>query len=307
LLGNSPGSPDGSSEEVTDIGESDVFAEVCPLPAGLQSAWVPGSTAYPDIGAYTGPIQTMVFVTPPMSTQRAISAEAARMTFGMGGNNGTSTPWVDPLHMFIRSPTTGTNNILSRAIDVPNTQWWGIDTKTAPAMLMAILAASDTDAEKTIGTLSIDYADQKKDALHILFFQAKGQLAGFLPDSSPTSSDKQNVRDGHYSPWGPIHLYTKLVGGQPTAQAAAFIIPFTVPNQALIDATIAGGAVPVCAMHVTRDQEMGPLKAFAPTFQCNCYYEFKVNGGTGCKTCNGAADCTANRPACNLGYCEATN
>jgi hypothetical protein len=302
LLGNSPTAPDGMSE-ITDVGESDVFAEGCPLPAG-QMPWVPGMGAYADIAHYLGPIQAMVFVTPPGSTEQVISAEAARMVFGMGGNGGVSAPWTDPTRMFVRSSTTGTNNILSRAIDVPNSKWWGVDTKTASAMQTAILTASAADAERTIGTLSIDYADRVKSSLHILYFQAKGQLAGFLPDSSPSSSDKQNVRDGHYSAWGPIHLYTKLVGGQASAQAAAFIVPFNVPNQALVDATIAGGAVPVCAMHVSRDQEMGPLKAFSPQFQCNCYYDSKVNGGTHCQKCSGAADCPTGAPVCNLGYCE---
>jgi hypothetical protein len=171
-------------------------------------------------------------------------------------------------------------------------------------MQTAILTASHTDAEQTIGTLSIDYAEKVRDSLHILYFQAKGQLAGFLPDSAPNSFDKRNVRDGHYSAWGPIHLYTRLVGGQASGPAAAFIVPFNVPNQALIDATIAGGTVPVCAMHVARDQEMGPIKAFSPGFSCNCYYDFKANGGTACQKCSGPADCPSTLPACNLGYCE---
>jgi hypothetical protein len=302
LLGNSPSSPDGVSE-ITDIGESDVFAQGCPLPTG-QPDWVPGAAAYLDLGHYLGPIQAMVFVTPPLSSQRAISAEAARMTFGLGGAAGVASPWVDPARMYIRGPTTGTNNILSRAIDVANDKWWGIDTLTAAAMQTAILSTSTSDAEATIGTLSIDYADKLKDSLHVLYFQAKGQLVGFLPDSSPNSFDKQNVRDGHYSPWGPIHLYTRLVGGQPSAESAAFIVPFTIPNQALIDATIAGGDVPLCAMHVTRDQEMGPIKTFQPTFSCDCYYDFKVSNGNQCQKCTGAADCPATTPACNLGYCE---
>jgi len=302
VLGNSPTAPDGESE-ITDIGESDVFANGCPLPAG-QSPWVPGSAAYPDVGHYLGPIQAMVFVAPASSTQRVISAEAARMVFGMGGNAGAAAPWIDPAHMFIRSSTTGTNNILSRAIEVPSDKWWGVDTKTAPAMQTAIVTASQADAERTLGTLSMDYAEKVKDALHILYFQAKGQLAGFLPDSTPNSFDKRNVRDGHYAAWGPIHLYTKLVGGQASAAAAAFIIPFNVPNAALIDATIAGGTVPPCAMHVSRDQEMGPIHALTPSFSCDCYYDFKVSGGNPCPKCNGPADCPASLPACNLGYCE---
>jgi hypothetical protein len=302
LLGNSPSARDSDSEP-TDVGQSDVFASSCQLPAG-QAAWVPGAGPYADVAHYTGPIQAMVFVVPPSSTQRVISAEAARMIFGMGGNKAAARPWIDPAFMYIRGSTTGTNNILSRAIDVDPTKWWGVDKRSAPAMQAALLTASADTSEKTIGMLSIDFADRVKDSLHILSFQAKGQLAGFLPDSTPSSRDKLNVRDGHYSPWGPIHLYTRLVGGQPTPQAAAFILPFNVPDRALIDATIAGGSVPVCAMRVTRDREMGPLKAFSPSFQCHCYYERKVNGGNDCTPCEGAASCPEGRPACNLGFCE---
>jgi hypothetical protein len=300
LLGNSPNAPDANSE-ITDIGQSDVFADDCPLPSG-QSDWIPGTPDYADVGHYLGPIQAMVFVTPPASTQRVISAEAARMAFGMGG--GGANPWTDPDRLFRRSASTGTNNILSRAIDVPNDKWWGIDTTSAPGMLTAILTTSSTDSEKTLGTLSIDFADRARESLHILSFQAQGQLAGFLPDSDANSRDKQNVRDGHYSPWGPIHLYTKLSSGQTSAQAAAFIVPFTVPNQALVDATIAGGAVPVCAMHVARDQEMGPIRAFEPSFSCDCYFAAQVSGSNRCQTCAGAADCPTSLPACNLGFCE---
>ena len=229
LLGNSPASPDGTSE-ITDVGESDVFAQGCPLPAG-QPEWVPGAAAYPDLGHYLGPIQAMVFVTPPLSSQRVISAEAARMVFGLGGDQGVANPWIDPARMFIRSATTGTNNILSRAIDVPNDSWWGIDTQTAAAMQTAILSTSTSDAEATIGTLSIDYADKLKDSLHILYFQAKGQLAGFLPDSSPNSFDKRNVRDGHYSPGDRFISTRPWSGGSPRRRRRRSSFPSPFPTR----------------------------------------------------------------------------
>jgi hypothetical protein len=206
--------------------------------------------------------------------------------------------------MIVRAPETETNILLTMAIDEPSDRWWGLDTKTASAMQVAILTTGPSDAERTLGTLSIHDADDIQSGLHVLYFQAKGQLAGFLPDSSPTSSDRQNVRDGHYAPWGPVHLYTRLVSGQPTPQAAAFLVPFAAPSQALIDATVAVGAVPACAMHVTRDREMGPMTPSSPAFSCNCYYELRVKGGTACPRCVGPVDCPADRPACHLGYCE---
>ena len=33
------------------------------------------------------------------------------------------------------------------------------------------------------------------------------QLCGYLPDSTGTSFDKKNVRDGHYWLWGAQHFY----------------------------------------------------------------------------------------------------
>ncbi len=297
LLGDSPSGMPGVSD-VADLGESDVFADTC------NGAWTLAAST--DTGHYTGPIQPMTFVVPPSSSQRVISAEAARLVFGGGGAGGVATPWTDPTYMFIRSSSTGTNNILSLGMGISPKKWWGVDKKNAGNLTAAITVADPGTSEKTIGVLSMDFANSNKQNLHILYFQARGQVAGFLPDRQPASSDKQNVRDGHYPLWGPIHLYAKVNGGTPSASASAFINQFAVPkpDQALLDATIATGNVPVCAMKVTRSAEMGPLATFTPGFGCGCYFDFKVNGGNSCTKCAGSVDCPASRPTCNLGYCE---
>ena len=301
-LGNGPHAIDVNSDP-TDIGESDVFSESC-TPTG-QSAWTPGSSTYPNIGEYLGPVQSFVFVTPIASDQTVISAEAARLVFGLGGDQGTSTPWTKPSSMLIRSPSTGTNIILSLAIHMPSNAWWGSLVKNALAMTNDIIDTSASSAEQTIGVLSTDYADNPtyKTGINTLYFQATGQKAGFLPDRLSSTNDKQNTRDGHYAPWGFIHLYLTLNASQPQPQAQALVSLFNEPNQALVDATILGGDVPVCAMHVTRTTEMGPLQAYAPSFQCNCYYDKSVNGSTSCTPCQGPSDCPTQ--ACNLGFCEA--
>jgi hypothetical protein len=302
-LGNGPHAINANSDP-TDIGESDVFAESC-TPAG-QSSWSPGTAPYQAVGEYLGPVQSFVFVTPRASDQNVISAEAARLVLGAGGDNSTSTPWTDPGSMLIRAPSTGTDIILSLAIDVPPAAWWGNVVKDALAMTNDIVDTSTSSAEKTIGVLSTDYADNPtyKTGVNTLYFQAAGQNAGFLPDRLASTNDKQNTRDGHYAPWGFIHLYLTLdASGQPQPPAQAFVSLFNEPNQALVDATILGGDVPVCAMHVTRTTEMGPLEAYVPDFQCNCYYDKSVNGSTTCTPCNGPAACPSQ--ACNLGFCEA--
>src|SRR5581483_9044256 len=63
-----------------DVGESDVYGQTC------------GYASQPGIADYTGPIQAITFVVPSGSSQRAISAEAAHLTFGTGGAVGPRSP-----------------------------------------------------------------------------------------------------------------------------------------------------------------------------------------------------------------------
>ena len=42
--------------------------------------------------------------------------------------------------------------------------------------------------------------------MRTLGFQSMGQHGAFFPDRKFSSFDKQNVRDGHYSLWGYLHM-----------------------------------------------------------------------------------------------------
>lgn len=302
LLGNSPRST-GPGQEPVDIGQSDIFATTCPSGAVPFNTYDPGVGAFADVRHYLGPVQAMTFVVPAASTERGISAEAARQLFGAGQ---PIAPWTVPGSYWIRSPTTGTAGIISRGISVPATDLWGVDQRTAPNMVAQVKSVSTNAVNQTIGMLSMDFADRERSNLHILYFQPRGASYGFLPDARPTTRDKANVRDGHYPLWGPIHLYTRANNGDISAAARAFVTQFTVPRpeQSLLDAIIETANVPLCAMRVTRDVEMGPLSAWEAPFQCHCYYDAKVNGGNTCKSCRGPIDCPDTAPACNLGYCE---
>jgi hypothetical protein len=301
-LGNSPRATGATSEPV-DVGESDIFATSCPSGATPFNTYEPGAGAFADVRQYFGPAQAMVFVVPSGSSQKVISAEAARQIFGSGR---PVAPWVDPSSWWVRSATTGTTGIIARGVGVPPTDLWGIDQRSANNMVSQLLSVSSTATDQTIGLLSIDFADKEKTNLSMLAFQPAGALAGFLPDLKPYTRDKENVRDGHYPLWGPIHLYTRASGGDISAAARAFVTNFTLaqPETALLDAIIDTGNIPQCAMKVTRDTEMGPLKRYEARFQCNCYYETRLNGGNQCKRCTGPFECPSATPACNLGYCE---
>ncbi len=298
---------DGTTEECflnpngneVDVGVSDVYASTCAFaaaPAGVQ------------IADYQGPIQPMTFVVPALSTQKAISAEAAYMIFGTGGNMGAAAPWTDPTYYFNRNASSGTQQMIARAINVPADKWWGIDRGSSSKVRDGLKILLDAQiAEKAIGILSTDVADDFRSDLRILAFKAYGQDCAYYPDSTPFLFDKQNVRDGHYPIWGPIHFYTRVSAGIPTTQAGELVTRFAAPklSNELVTAIISKHLVPKCAMHVDRTTEMGPLKAYTTESRCDCFFQKVVNGSTTCQTCASSAECPTSAPACSYGYCEA--
>jgi hypothetical protein len=291
----------GPEGVTVDVGESDIFASTC---SGYAA---PGA----GVAEYLGPIQAMLFVAPGASRQQAISAEAARAVFGMGGDRGAASPWTNPDLYFVRNESTGTQQMIARAINVPAGSFWGVDRGTAAVVDADLRVISDPAlANQAIGIISADYYDADRANLRALAFQAEGQGCAYWPDSTPFKRDKQNVRDGHYPIWGPVHFFAAASEGIPVSPAAAaFMSVVGVPNlsRQLLDAFVGSSLVPECAMRVRRTVELGPLSAYVPTFGCSCYFEASVGAATpaGCARCRTAGDCAdPRRPACNLGYCE---
>ena len=96
----------------------------------------------------------------------------------------------------------------------------------------ALLTVSVAHAERTVGTLSSAAAN---DGIHALFFQARGQVAGFLPDSSPAAHDYQNVRDGRESArWNAMHAMRRagrLPPGDAGLQLRILRAPLKLPSR----------------------------------------------------------------------------
>ena len=304
LLYDATGAPTectlGAAGQVTDVGVSDVFASSC------VASYAPSAT----VAEYLGPIQPMTFVVPAGSSQTAISAEMGHVVFGRGAQDPASAPWTDPALYLVRNSGSGTQQMLARAISIDAKKWWGTDAGSSGKVRDTLKAVASTRADNAIGILSTDIADAERGRLRILAFQAEQQLCGYYPDSSPFSRDKAAVRDGHYTVWGPLHFYAQVNNGVPTsAGAQALLTRFTLTklDKPLLDAIIKIGLIPTCAMKVQRKVEMGPISAFSPDYQCGCYYEATVEGGAAspsCKPCAGPSECPADKPACNLGYCE---
>jgi hypothetical protein len=292
-----------SGGNTVDIGVSNLFSPTCNT---STATYVSGSS----VSDYTGPVVPFVMSVPAASTQQSISAEAAHIVFGLGGKAGgvnnikDAAPWTDPTYYFIRNGNAGSTVLTGLLINVPKTQFWGIDRLSTDNLRDSMLAS--TEAEQSIGILSIDYADKNRGNLRSLYVQSAQQSCGYLPDSNKNVYDKMNVRDGHYPLWGYVHFFTPVgPGGVPSDAAKAVVTRFSVSrlDQGLVDKIIGASLVPQCAMKVQRNGDMAPFTG-QTGLQCGCYFDYKTMGKTDCTPCQQSSDCPANRSACNYGYCE---
>jgi ABC-type phosphate transport system substrate-binding protein len=289
--------------DTIDIGVSNLFSTTCNTDT---ASYVSGS----GVSDYTGPVVPFVVSVPSTSSEQSVSTEALHIVFGLGGRSGGSNgvkdavPWTDPTFYCIRNSGSGSTVLSALLIKVPKTKFWGIDRLSTDNLRDSLLASPVVN--ETIGILSIDYADKNRGNLRSLYLQSTGQLCGYLPDSNLNSYDKKNVRDGHYPLWGYVHFFTPIgTGGVPADAAKTFVTRFSVSrlDQGLVDNIIGASLVPQCAMKVARSTDIGD---YTPQvgFQCGCYFDFRTTGKTDCKPCTSPSDCTADRGACNYGYCE---
>lgn len=284
-----------------DIGISDVFADSCPNVEDVPN----------DVEDFTGPVQIMAFVVPVDSTQTVISAEAAYLTYGFGAD-GEVDPWTDDNLIQQRSSSSGTQNMIANAIGVPAARWVGAANAGSDEMVNSLTAAATAgNSEESLGILGTDRADLIRDSLRVLAYQHYGQSCGYFPDSSATSFDKQNVRDGHYMIWGPIHLLTHVDGdGDPVNPDARIVLDLirgvSDPDFDLIEVLAKVSLVPDCAMRVSRTTEVGPLASYMPDRSCECKFLAEATGEVPetCAECNDDGDCEDDAPKCNYGFCE---
>jgi hypothetical protein len=290
-----------------DLGVTDVFVEVCT--GGTKP------TGYTD---FQGFIQSMVYVVPRQSTQTAIVAEEGYFVFGAGttGYMGmTISPWVDQTKFAIRNAGSGTQQMIARSINLKAEAMKGTDSGGTGGVVTALTMAgtSLTTAEPAIGIISSDAYDAQRTNLKALAFQAFKQKHAYYPDSSSTTFDKQNVRDGHYVIWGPLHMVAKVgADGKATKPQVQDFIDYVQLKKPLgttkfIDVIIGANVVPSCAMKVTRSEEMGPLSPSTPPAGtgCGCYFDEKKKGAgmSGCTACPMGNECPAGK-MCSYGFCE---
>ncbi len=297
-----------------DVGVSDVYPGSC-----SPSIMVPQGEK-----EFQGPIQAMTMAGPKASNETSISADAAYVVFGFGGSMYQVTPWTDPMSMFIRTTTSGTETMIGAAIGLPPSKWKGVQETGSGNVLTALTGASN--AQAAIGILSTQFADPNRAMLKELAYQHTGQDCGYLPDSDATHFDKLNVRQGRYAIWGPLHFVANVdnnnnpipAPNNPNSTGPATLVQYVtfdsmltdMQTDAMIKAATKAYTIPQCAMEVMRTGEIGAEASFQPPKPCGCYFESIAQTtptSSYCKTCGGDADCAdaGNYTHCRYGYCEA--
>ena len=161
--------------------------------------------------------------------------------------------------------------------------------------------------------VSTEVADQNRDSVRTLAFQARDQSCAWWPDSTATAFDKQNVRDGHYHMWSYTHWLLQLdKDGKPRNPDAQRVIDLLVGNPTSpapafepIDAVVKAGLIPQCAMRVQRSREGGDFTRYVPPLPCGCYFDkLQSTQGSRCMSCADSSTCGGG--VCRHGFCEAS-
>ena len=292
--------------------------------ADADATLCPGISAQPaGTKDFQGPVNNMVMVVPAKSAldgNTAISAEEAYLVFGLG-TAGMVTPWNDPTAYYIRTPDSGTRAMIAANIGVGAHAWQGndgtmgtINGGTAFSSGTLYTAVKNATTDTTIGILGSDYLDQgtNRTAVKSLAFRAFGQHFAYWPDSTVSSYDKKNVREGRYAIWGYLHMLASVATGAtvPTSAAGAYFVSLmqgtlASPQFNVNDAITDSHYVPQCAMKVTHDIEGGPLRGYTPPAPCGCYFETRATGTApaSCTACTTDATCGTGK--CRTGFCEA--
>ena len=290
-----------------DVAVSDVFMNTCVTASGGAIS----ATGFTDL---SNVIEAMAFTVPSAATgQLAITADEAYFVFGFANADNimtTETPWINDTDLFIRTPTSGTEIVLSGEIGVPPAKWLGVQESSSGAVASGLGGLTGTTANLGLGILGIDYISGNPTGMFkALAFQAFGQNLAYYPDSTSTMKDKQNVRDGHYTPWGYAHFITRNgTGSAATANGQAVLNMLNgttaVAGFTAEAAAIASYYVPQCAMTVQRtDDTFSTLAPYSDPHPCECGY-LALATGAAPASCTACTTTSATCPACTLGYCE---
>lgn len=309
---------DGTEQTCTYPSGSNVLADWGAM--AQEATTCQGIDKLPDsVGDFKGPISGFSLIVPNASTEYAISAEAIYYVYGFGAGTGRDVaPWTVPAAIGTRTTTSAAGLLLAKAAGIPLSRPLAYlpanDVKTnqgAVDFITATSPAAVANPSAALAFASTETADANRAKVRTLAFKAVGQDCAYFPDSSATSTDKKNLREGRYYLWNVHHFFARLNAQRQVEKPALAKLVNIVTSreplpgpQSFLDLAIANGNVPECAMRVTRTGDMGPLASYQPEAPCGCYFDQKTTGKTSCNPCTTNADCPASAPLCSQGYCE---
>jgi hypothetical protein len=285
-----------------DVALSALFAETCAKESNLAD----GVTLPSDVEDLLGPVNPVMFATAATSNERAISGEAAYRVYGLGARSGVA-PWTDENTIFRRRASSGNQQTVALTLGLDPNALRGRDSNGSSNMLAAIRETPAPNA--TIGISSAEIVDPNRDVMKTLAYRHYNQTVAFYPDSDQGALDRQNVRDGHYFMWMPLHVLARTSASAP-AKSLVYVLAnrklAPVPSVDLFGALKRIGNVPQCAMHVRRAKEGAPLEPYSPPVTCDCAFDAASPGVTrpDCMSCKSSAECPSSKPTCSFGYCE---
>jgi hypothetical protein len=236
--------------------------------------------------------------------ETAIQAEEAHFVFSTGMAAGVK-PWLNDSAILLLGDKDAGQLLLAPRIKLPIGKWQGKLVVTPTDLTTAI----QNDPTTAVGILPTTIADLRRPELRTLAFQSIGQHGAFYPDRKATTFDKQNVRDGHYSLWGYLHMILRVDPAQkPTSATGARLADILlgrsqVAGKDVLPMQIGSGLVPQCAMRVARTSDSGPLTPTTVANGCGCWFEKSVTGGQlNCQECSGGTACASGQ--CRRNLCE---
>jgi len=310
---------DGEQGSCTMPNDSEVLSDLSAMDVGGATC-LGGETPPDDLLEVPSYVETLGFVVPNNSSQSAITATEAYYLLKFGGEEGREVePWTDPNFVLVRNPGSSTQLTIGANVGISGTMWNGSlrGHQGSSDVRDAVISENATgNAEAVIGILNSSKWEAAADDMRVLAFQPfNGCLGALFPDSTSTSRDKRNVRDGHYPIWTNLRFILRVDGSgtavsdngpEAAARAQLFVDLMNgateIEGVGVAEAVIGVGNVPSCAMHVAREVDGGVIASFEHPAPCDCFFLEENGVASGCDTCSSDDECGDG--ACRFGYCE---
>jgi len=307
----------GSCNMPTDV---EVLSDLSAMDVGGATC-LGGESPPDDLLEVPSYVETLGFVVPRNSTQTAITATEAYYILKFGGEEDRQVePWTDPNFVLVRNPGSSTQLTIGANTGIAGTMWNGAlrDHAGSSDVRDAVIAENTTgNAERVLGILNSSKWEAAADNMRVLAFEPfNGCLGALFPDSTSTSRDKRNVRDGHYPIWTNLRFILRTDangnavsdnGADSAARAQLLVDLMTgtaeIDGVGVAEAVIGVGNVPSCAMHVARDVDGGPIASFQHPAPCDCFFLEENGVDSGCETCSDGDTCDGGGE-CRFGFCE---